>query len=92
VSLLEVSNAELQRELQERRLTCEHLNQRAVDAQVIKFLCFCNYYALCDFFSLITIESIIQVEKDKLIMQIESARNGKSWDEIDSSINQVWVN
>jgi hypothetical protein len=27
-----------------------------------------------------------------LIMQIESARNGKSWDEIDSSINQVWVN
>ncbi|KAJ6930352.1 kinesin-like protein KIN-4C [Populus alba x Populus x berolinensis] len=61
VSLLEVSNAELQRELQERRLTCEHLNQRAVDAQI---------------------------EKDKLIMQIESARNGKSWDEIDSSINQ----
>ncbi|KAJ6931870.1 kinesin-like protein KIN-4C [Populus alba x Populus x berolinensis] len=51
VSLLEVSNAELQRELQERRLTCEHLNQRAVDAQI---------------------------EKDKLIMQIESARNGKS--------------
>ena len=44
------------------------------------------------FFSLITIESIIQIEKDKLIMQIESARNGKSWDEIDSSINQVWVN
>ncbi|KAL5984967.1 hypothetical protein ACLOJK_038804 [Asimina triloba] len=26
-----------------------------------------------------------QVEKDKLIMKIESARNGKSWDEIDSA-------
>ncbi|CAK7347261.1 unnamed protein product [Dovyalis caffra] len=61
VSVLEVSNAELQRQLQKRQLTCEHLNQRAVDAQV---------------------------EKDKLIMQIESARNGKSWDEIDSTTNQ----
>ncbi|XWS14910.1 hypothetical protein CRYUN_Cryun35bG0049400 [Craigia yunnanensis] len=29
-----------------------------------------------------------QVEKDKLIMQIESVRNGKSWDEIDSNQNQ----
>ncbi|KAK9005612.1 hypothetical protein V6N11_043038 [Hibiscus sabdariffa] len=29
-----------------------------------------------------------QVEKDKLLMQIESARNGKSWDDIDSNINQ----
>ncbi|KAJ7006945.1 kinesin-like protein KIN-4C [Populus alba x Populus x berolinensis] len=61
VSLLEGSNAELQRELHERQLTCEHWNQRAVEAQV---------------------------EKDKLIMQIESARNGKSWDEIDSSTSQ----
>jgi len=34
VSLLEASNVELQRELQERRMTCEHLMQRAVDAQV----------------------------------------------------------
>ncbi|KAJ0085394.1 hypothetical protein Patl1_08660 [Pistacia atlantica] len=56
VSLLEASNSELQRELQERRVTCEHLKQRALDAQV---------------------------EKDKLVIQIESARNGKSWDEID---------
>ncbi|KAL4273393.1 hypothetical protein GQ457_13G009540 [Hibiscus cannabinus] len=29
-----------------------------------------------------------QVEKDKLLMQIESARNGKPWDEIDSNVNQ----
>lgn len=34
VSLLEASNVELQRELQERHITCEHLMQRAVDAQV----------------------------------------------------------
>ncbi|KAF8377384.1 hypothetical protein HHK36_030761 [Tetracentron sinense] len=58
ISLLEASNAELHRELQESRITCEHLAQRAVDAQV---------------------------EKDKLIMKIESARNGKSWEEIDST-------
>ncbi|KAK8552132.1 hypothetical protein V6N12_040745 [Hibiscus sabdariffa] len=61
VSLLEASNAELQRELQERRLTSEQLAQRALDAQV---------------------------EKDKLIMQVESVRNGKPWDEIDSIQNQ----
>lgn len=61
VSLLEASNLELQRELQERRMTCEHLMQRAVDAQV---------------------------EKDKLIMKIESARSGKSWDEIDCNSDQ----
>ncbi|GMI82779.1 hypothetical protein like AT5G60930 [Hibiscus trionum] len=61
VSLLEASNVELQRELQERRLTSEQLAQRALDAQV---------------------------EKDKLVMQIESVRNGKSWDEIDSNQNQ----
>ncbi|KAJ1416421.1 P-loop containing nucleoside triphosphate hydrolase [Sesbania bispinosa] len=29
-----------------------------------------------------------QVEKDRLIMQIESIRNGKSWDEIDSNSDQ----
>ncbi|KAH9690361.1 kinesin-like protein KIN-4C [Citrus sinensis] len=61
VTLLEASNQELQRELQERRLTCQHLTQRALDAQV---------------------------EKDKLVMKIESARNGKSWDEIESDSNQ----
>uniref|UniRef100_A0A5B7AUA4 Kinesin motor domain-containing protein n=1 Tax=Davidia involucrata TaxID=16924 RepID=A0A5B7AUA4_DAVIN len=61
ISLLEASNADLQRELQERRITCEHLTQHAVDAQV---------------------------EKDRLIMKIESARSGKSWDEIDSNSNQ----
>lgn len=32
---------------------------------------------------------LLQVEKDKLIMRIESARNGKSWDEIDSTSDQV---
>lgn len=61
ISLLEASNAELQRELQERRVASEHLTQRALEAQV---------------------------EKDKLIMKIEAARSGKSWDEIDSSSNQ----
>ncbi|KAL9450088.1 hypothetical protein AB3S75_011923 [Citrus x aurantiifolia] len=61
VTLLEASNQELQRELQERRLTCQHLTQRALDAQV---------------------------EKDKLVMKIESTRNGKSWDEIESDSNQ----
>lgn len=61
ISLLEASNAELQRELQERKVTSDHLTQRALDAQV---------------------------EKDQLAMKIESARNGKSWDEIDSSSNQ----
>ncbi|XP_050159290.1 kinesin-like protein KIN-4C isoform X2 [Malus sylvestris] len=58
VSLLEASNVELRHELQERRVSCEHLKQRALDAQV---------------------------EKDKLAMIIESARSGKSWDEIDSN-------
>ncbi|XAR62078.1 Plus-end-directed kinesin ATPase [Bertholletia excelsa] len=58
ICLLEASNSELQRELQERRTACEHLTQRALDAQV---------------------------EKDKLIMKLESVRNGKSWDDIDSN-------
>ncbi|KAF5955373.1 hypothetical protein HYC85_008229 [Camellia sinensis] len=62
ISLLEASNAELRVELQERRIACEHLTQRALDAQV---------------------------EKDKLVMKIESARNGKSWDEIDSNSDQL---
>ena len=57
VSLLETSNRELQNELQERRVACEHFSKRAYDAQV---------------------------EKDKLIMKIESVRNGKSLDEIES--------
>ncbi|KAL8145413.1 kinesin-like protein KIN-4C isoform X2 [Apium graveolens] len=57
ISLLEASNGELQRELQERRMSCEHLAKRAIDAQV---------------------------EKDKLIMKLESARSGKSWEEIDT--------
>uniref|UniRef100_A0A2C9U0L0 Kinesin motor domain-containing protein n=1 Tax=Manihot esculenta TaxID=3983 RepID=A0A2C9U0L0_MANES len=61
VSLLEASNAELQRELQNRRITCDHLTQHAVNAQA---------------------------EKDKLLMQIESARNGKPWDEIESNSDQ----
>ncbi|XP_029125732.1 kinesin-like protein KIN-4C isoform X2 [Cajanus cajan] len=28
-------------------------------------------------------------EKDQLIMKIESIRNGKSWDEIESNSNQI---
>ncbi|KAJ8773326.1 hypothetical protein K2173_028503 [Erythroxylum novogranatense] len=61
VSLLEASNAELLRELHERRITFEHLSERALAAQV---------------------------EKDKLMMQIQLARKGKSWDEIDADPNQ----
>ncbi|MED6197786.1 Kinesin-like protein KIN-4C [Stylosanthes scabra] len=61
ISILEASNAELQRELQERRVTCESLAERACSAQV---------------------------EKDQLVMKIESLRNGKSWEEIDSNSNQ----
>ncbi|XP_062097683.1 kinesin-like protein KIN-4C isoform X2 [Humulus lupulus] len=61
VSLLEASKEELQRELQERQVTCEHLTQRAFEAQV---------------------------EKDKLAMKIEMARNGKSWDEVDFQSEQ----
>ncbi|KAJ8440068.1 hypothetical protein Cgig2_025267 [Carnegiea gigantea] len=61
ISLLEASNAELQRELQERCISCEHLSQRALEAQV---------------------------EKDKLILKLEAARGGKSWDEIESDRNQ----
>ncbi|KAK7372955.1 hypothetical protein VNO80_06346 [Phaseolus coccineus] len=61
ISLLEASNAELQRELQDRRVTCESLAQRACDAQV---------------------------EKDQMVMKIESIRNGKSWDEIESNSNE----
>ncbi|KAK9130015.1 hypothetical protein Sjap_010502 [Stephania japonica] len=57
ISLLEASNEELHRELRERKITCEHLAQCALDAQV---------------------------EKDRLVLKIESARKGKSWDEIDS--------
>lgn len=38
-----------------------------------------------------TCRSPIQVEKDQLIMKLEAARKGKSWDEIDSLGNQVWT-
>ncbi|KAF5739785.1 chromosome-associated kinesin KIF4 isoform X3 [Tripterygium wilfordii] len=61
ICLLEASSAELQRELQERRVTCEILTQRAIDSQV---------------------------DKDKLILKLEGARKGKSWDEIDSNSDQ----
>ncbi|KAL1834980.1 hypothetical protein ACET3Z_004631 [Daucus carota] len=61
VSLLEASNAELQRELQECRINCKHLSQRAIDAQV---------------------------EKDNLIMTLELALSGRSWEEIDADPNQ----
>ncbi|KAL9274197.1 Kinesin-like protein, partial [Drosera capensis] len=61
ISLLEASNSELRRELQEQKATCEHISQRAIEAQI---------------------------EKDKLIMKIEAARNGKSWDEIEEGEDQ----
>ncbi|GAA0153821.1 microtubule binding motor protein [Lithospermum erythrorhizon] len=61
ISLLEASNAELRRELQERQISCDHLAQRAIDAQV---------------------------ERDGLVMKIESAHNGKPWSEIESVTNE----
>uniref|UniRef100_M1AJQ2 Chromosome-associated kinesin KIF4A n=1 Tax=Solanum tuberosum TaxID=4113 RepID=M1AJQ2_SOLTU len=58
ISLLEASNAELQKEVKERRIRCEQLTQSAIDAQV---------------------------ERDRLILKIESSKNGRPWNEIDSS-------
>ncbi|GAB2252256.1 hypothetical protein Droror1_Dr00005103 [Drosera rotundifolia] len=36
ISLLEASNSELRHELQEQKATCEHISQRAIDAQIEK--------------------------------------------------------
>ncbi|MCD7454854.1 Kinesin-like protein KIN-4C [Datura stramonium] len=58
ISLLEASNAELQKEVKERRIRCEQLTQSAIDAQV---------------------------ERDRLMLKIESSKNGRSWNEIDNS-------
>lgn len=58
ISLLEASNAELQKEVKERRIHCEQLTQTAIDAQV---------------------------ERDRLILKIESSKNGRPWNEIDNS-------
>ncbi|PHU20482.1 Kinesin-like protein FRA1 [Capsicum chinense] len=58
ISLLEASNAELQREVKERQIHCEQLTQSAIDAQV---------------------------ERDRLILKIESSKNGRPWNEIDNS-------
>ncbi|WMV26890.1 hypothetical protein MTR67_020275 [Solanum verrucosum] len=58
ISLLEASNAELQKEVKERRIRCEQLTQNAIDAQV---------------------------ERDRLILKIESSKNGRPWNEIDNS-------
>ena len=48
ISLLEASNGELLRELQERRVTCDHLSQRAIDAQVFSFE---KHYVYCSNFN-----------------------------------------
>lgn len=58
ISLLEASNAELQKEVKERQIRCEQLTQSAIDAQV---------------------------ERDRLILKIESSKNGRPWNEIDNS-------
>nr|XP_010320210.1 kinesin-like protein KIN-4C [Solanum lycopersicum]XP_010320211.1 kinesin-like protein KIN-4C [Solanum lycopersicum] len=58
ISLLEASNAELQKEVKEHRIRCEQLTQSAIDAQV---------------------------ERDRLILKIESSKNGRPWNEIDNS-------
>ncbi|CAI9116148.1 OLC1v1017224C1 [Oldenlandia corymbosa var. corymbosa] len=61
VSLLEANNIQLQQELQEQRISCEHFSQQALDAQV---------------------------ERDRLLMKIESFRSGKALNEIDFESNQ----
>ncbi|KAJ3694926.1 hypothetical protein LUZ60_000303 [Juncus effusus] len=61
VSLLEMKNEELSQQLKETHSTCDHMAQKALDAQV---------------------------EKDQLMLKIELARGGKSWDEIDMSKGQ----
>lgn len=58
ISLLEASNAELQKEVKEHGIRCEQLTQSAIDAQV---------------------------ERDRLILKIESSKNGRPWNEIDNS-------
>lgn len=61
IALLETSNADLQKQLQEHQVNFEHLTKQATDAQF---------------------------EKDKLLLKLESARDGKPWDEIDSDSNK----
>lgn len=40
ISLLEASNAELQKEVKERQIRCEQLTQSAIDAQVCLLVIF----------------------------------------------------
>lgn len=99
ISLLEANNAELQRELKERMISCEHLSKRAIDAQVWsnghnklldgfwECISTCYLRLLRDNWG----GSVFQVEKDNLIIKLESARSGKSWEEIDSDSNQVRI-
>nr|GEV02475.1 kinesin-like protein KIN-4C [Tanacetum cinerariifolium] len=61
IALLETSNTNLQKQLQEYQVNVEHLTKQATDAQF---------------------------EKDKLLLKIESARDGKPWDEIDCDSNK----
>ncbi|KAL4566073.1 hypothetical protein LXL04_030183 [Taraxacum kok-saghyz] len=61
ISLLESSNADLQKQLQENQVNVEHLTKKATDAQF---------------------------EKDKLLLKLESARDGKPWNETDSDSNK----
>ncbi|PWA55123.1 P-loop containing nucleoside triphosphate hydrolases superfamily protein [Artemisia annua] len=61
IALLERSNADLQKQLQEHQANVEYLTKQATDAQF---------------------------EKDKLLLKLESARDGKPWDEIDCDSNK----
>ncbi|XP_024976973.1 kinesin-like protein KIN-4C [Cynara cardunculus var. scolymus] len=61
IAVLETSNGNLQKQLQEQVVSVEHLTKQAIDAQF---------------------------EKDRLLLKIESARDGKPWDEIDCDSNQ----
>ena len=60
ISLLEASNAELHRELQERKVTFEHLTQRALDAQVLFKILFSCYIRYHDF--LIIFPTLVKIQ------------------------------
>ncbi|CAH1454168.1 unnamed protein product [Lactuca virosa] len=61
IAILETSNADLQKQLQEHQVNFEHLTKQATDAQF---------------------------EKDKLLLKLESARDGKPWDENNCDSNK----
>lgn len=99
VSLLEASKTELQEALQECRISHEHLKQRAIDAQVgimlMSIWIFAHAYIFLEMKEMLLVLSILiylillQVEKDRLVMLVESIRNGNPIDEINDKSDKV---